>query len=149
MKKTLAWVCLLAMLFSVGATAENLLFDGNDYESTVENNTQFSFAVANDKVYLFTYGDEDGEARNGYSCVESPYNEKIEPYQFPLDILDGTTSVAGVYSDGENIWTWVNGEVFCVYQAVITDEKVTFEEKARFPFKEAVEGELSEPFFQI
>ena len=147
MKKTLAWVCLLALLFSFGATSENLLFDSKDYEGSIENNTQFSFAVANDKVYLFTYGNENGEERNGYSCVESPYNEKIEPYQFSLDVLGEAISVSDVYSDGENIWTWVNGEDFCVYQAVITDEKVTFEEKARFPFKEAVEGELSEPFF--
>ena len=117
MKKTLAWVCLLALLFSFGATSENLLFDSKDYEGSIENNTQFSFAVANDKVYLFTYGNENGEERNGYSCVESPYNEKIEPYQFSLDVLGEAISVSDVYSDGENIWTWVNGEDFCVYQA--------------------------------
>ena len=42
MKKTLAWVCLLAMLFSFSALGETRLFSVNDYESSYT----FSFAQA-------------------------------------------------------------------------------------------------------
>lgn len=145
MKKTLTWICLILVVFSFGAFADTTtLLDTEEHGNAADNNIQFNFAVANDVVYLFTWGSIDGEHVNGYSRVEAPYDVAPEVYQYPLQPLPGSNYVTfNYYSDGETIWTWQrDGDNCKLYTASFeATGEVEYEPIAEFPLYAEIEDE--------
>lgn len=150
MKKILAWICLISVLFSFGALADTTtLIDVEEYGNSADNNIQFNFAVANDVVYLFTWGGIDGEYVTGYSRVEAPYDVAPEVYQYPLQPLPGSNYITfDYYSDGETIWTWQrDGDNCKLYTASFeATGEVEYEPIAEFPLYAEIEDEKPSAF---
>lgn len=151
MKKTLAWICLISVLFSFGAFADTTtLIDVEEHGNTADNNMHFEFAVANDVVYMFTRGSINGDSVYGYSRVEPPYDVAPEVYEYPLPLMDDKYFPA-FYSDGDTIWAWYREEDYCKLYTVSfgsTDE-MEYEPIAEFPLYAEIEAELPSAFCDI
>lgn len=149
MKKFLAWICLISVLFSSGAlTAAATLFDGAQYGNTADDNMQFTFAVANDIVYLFAYGSVDGEMKYGYSRIDAPYDASCDVYQYALpQAADTGYGSLNYYSDGEKIWTLGREEDYCrLYNVSFSDTgEAEYALESEVPLYAEIEDEEIDP----
>lgn len=135
MKKTLAWVCLLAMLFSFGALGETRLFSVNDYESSYT----FSFAQAGDTIFLFTTGYAGGDPDEGVCRIAAPYQKPSDLMEYSLGEMKGQN--VKFCSDGENLWAWKTEEGMVKVWQVTFDEGsgLTYKIKSQFPMVQALD----------
>lgn len=149
MKKIFTWICLIAFVFSFQALADTTtLLDSKNFGNSTDNNIQFNFAVANDIVYLFTYGNADGNFMEGYSRVEPPYDAAAEAYQYPLPKPSDTYAI-GYCSDGETIWAYGREDDNCKLFSTHFDDagEVEYELEAEFPLYADIEDDLPMAFF--